>query len=54
MHHLSRVGVSLEEELLAAFDLSIAGLGYQNRLEAIPDLIRDHLIQKKSAKPTPM
>ena len=47
MHHLSRFGVSLEEELLAAFDLSIGGMGYQNRSEAIRDLIRDHLIQKR-------
>jgi CopG family nickel-responsive transcriptional regulator len=47
MHHISRFGVSLEEDLLAAFDLSINGLGYQNRSEAIRDLIRDHLIQKK-------
>ena len=43
MNHLSRFGVSLEEDLLAAFDLSITGVGYQNRSEAI----RDHLIQKK-------
>jgi len=47
MHHLSRFGVSLEEDLLAAFDISIGGMGYQNRSEAIRDLIRDHLIQKK-------
>ena len=47
MHHLSRFGVSLEEDLLSAFDLSIGGMGYQNRSEAIRDLIRDHLIQKK-------
>ena len=47
MHHLSRFGVSLEEDLLADFDLSIGGMGYQNRSEAIRDLIRDHLIQKK-------
>ena len=47
MHHLSRFGVSLDEDLLAAFDLSIGGMGYQNRSEAIRDLIRDHLIQKK-------
>lgn len=47
MHHLSRFGVSLEEDLLAAFDLSIGDMGYQNRSEAIRDLIRDHLIQKK-------
>lgn len=47
-HQLSRFGVSLEEDLLAAFDESIAGMGYQNRSEAIRDLIRDHLIQKKA------
>ena len=47
MHHLSRFGVSLEEDLLTAFDQSIAGVGYQNRSEAIRDLIRDHLIQKR-------
>lgn len=47
MHHLSRFGVSLDEDLLAAFDLSITGAGYQNRSEAIRDLIRDHLIQQR-------
>ena len=48
MHHLSRFGVSLEDDLLQAFDRSIGGQGYQNRSEAIRDLIRDHLIQKRS------
>ena len=47
MSDLSRFGVSLEEDLLAAFDISIGSEGYQNRSEAIRDLIRDHLIQKK-------
>jgi len=47
MHHLSRFGVSLEDDLLQAFARSIGGQGYQNRSEAIRDLIRDHLIQKK-------
>ncbi len=47
MNHLSRFGISLEEDLLTAFDQSIDGLGYQNRSEAIRDLIRDHLIQKE-------
>jgi CopG family transcriptional regulator, nickel-responsive regulator len=50
MHHLSRFGVSLENDLLEAFDKSIDGLGYENRSEAIRDLIRDHLIQKKVGK----
>lgn len=49
MHRLSRFGVSLDEDLLTVFDHSIAGTGYQNRSEAIRDLIRDHLIQKKIA-----
>jgi CopG family nickel-responsive transcriptional regulator len=49
MSTVSRFGVSLEEDLLAAFDRSIGGEGYQNRSEAIRDLIRDHLIQKKVA-----
>jgi len=40
----------LDEDLLQAFDLSIGGQGYQNRSEAIRDLIRDHLIQKKVGK----
>ena len=50
MSGLSRFGVSLEEDLLQAFDLIIGGQGYQNRSEAIRDLIRDHLIQKKVGK----
>ena len=50
MSQLSRFGVSLEDGLLEAFDKSIGGQGYQNRSEAIRDLIRDHLIQKKVGK----
>jgi CopG family nickel-responsive transcriptional regulator len=50
MAQLSRFGVSLEEDLLQAFDKSIDGQGYQNRSEAIRDLIRDHLIQRKVGK----
>jgi len=44
---ITRFGVSLEKDLLRSFDKSIADLGYANRSEAIRDLIRDHLIQKK-------
>ncbi len=50
MSRISRFGVSLEEDLLRSFDRSIAEMGYANRSEAIRDLIRDHLIQKKVAK----
>jgi CopG family nickel-responsive transcriptional regulator len=50
MARISRFGVSLEEDLLRSFDRSIAELSYANRSEAIRDLIRDHLIQKKVSK----
>jgi len=50
MTRISRFGVSLEEDLLRSFDRSIVELGYANRSEAIRDLIRDHLIQKKVSK----
>ena len=43
MAGIERVGVSLEKELLAAFDELIAGKGYQSRSEAIRDLIRQQL-----------
>ncbi|HEX4066107.1 MAG TPA: nickel-responsive transcriptional regulator NikR [Acidobacteriaceae bacterium] len=41
---LSRTGVSLEEELLQEFDGLIARRGYENRSEAIRDLIREALL----------
>jgi CopG family transcriptional regulator, nickel-responsive regulator len=50
MPKISRFGVSLEEDLLRSFDRSIDELGYANRSEAIRDLIRDHLIQKRVSK----
>lgn len=50
MAKISRFGVSLEEDLLRSFDRSIAELSYANRSEAIRDLIRDHLIQKRVTK----
>lgn len=40
----------MEDDLLRNFDRSIAELGYATRSEAIRDLIRDHLIQKKVGK----
>ncbi len=43
---LERIGVSLEDELLAKFDRLIAEKGYENRSEAIRDLIRDALVQR--------
>jgi CopG family transcriptional regulator, nickel-responsive regulator len=44
MAQLSRIGVSLDSDLLDRFDNFIAGKGYDNRSEAFRDLIRDRLI----------
>jgi CopG family nickel-responsive transcriptional regulator len=44
MGTLSRIGVSLDSELLHQFDSFIADKGYENRSEAFRDLIRDQLI----------
>jgi CopG family transcriptional regulator, nickel-responsive regulator len=48
MADLTRVSISLESTLLAAFDRNIASRGYATRSEAIRDLIRDHLIHEES------
>ena len=47
MGMLSRVGISLDEELLAQFDALIKGKGYANRSEAVRDLIRDALVEEE-------
>ena len=44
---LERIGISLEDKLLAQFDRLIAEKGYVNRSEAIRDLIRDALVQRE-------
>jgi CopG family nickel-responsive transcriptional regulator len=44
MPPLSRTGVSLDEDLLQEFDHLITRRGYQNRSEAIRDLIREALL----------
>ncbi len=44
MDHLSRIGVSLDSDLLHRFDQFIADKGYENRSEAFRDLIRDRLV----------
>jgi CopG family transcriptional regulator, nickel-responsive regulator len=44
MAQLSRIGVSLDSDLLDRFDKFIAGKGYDNRSEAFRDLIRDQLV----------
>ncbi len=44
---VKRFGVSLEEDLLEAFDEMIAERSYTNRSEAIRDLIRDALVKRE-------
>ena len=46
MSELQRFGVSLQSDLLRMFDDEIAKKGYQNRSEALRDLIRDYLIKR--------
>jgi CopG family nickel-responsive transcriptional regulator len=44
---LARVGVSLEDDLLAAFDALWRDKGYPTRSEAIRDLIRKSLVDER-------
>ncbi len=44
---LTRFGVSMDEKLLQNFDQIIEEKGYQNRSEAVRDLIRDAIVQHK-------
>jgi CopG family nickel-responsive transcriptional regulator len=48
MADLTRVSISLETALLGAFDLFLAARGYENRSEAIRDLIRDRLVKEEA------
>ncbi len=48
MGDLVRTGLSLERELLVSFDKTISRKGYQNRSEAIRDLIREHLVGEEA------
>ena len=45
MSNLARFGVSMEDDLLVAFDALIAAKGYQNRSEAVRDLVRQELVR---------
>src|SRR5271166_526182 len=44
MGDLSRIGVSIDTDLLNRFDSFITDKGYENRSEAFRDLIRDRLV----------
>jgi CopG family transcriptional regulator, nickel-responsive regulator len=48
MPELTRVSISLESALLKAFDAYLAKKGYENRSEAIRDLIRDRLVHEEA------
>jgi CopG family nickel-responsive transcriptional regulator len=51
MNHIERIGVSLDKELLAAFDGLIGKRGYPSRSEAIRDLIREQISTERLADP---
>ena len=51
MDRIERIGISLDRKLLAAFDRLIARQGYQNRSEAVRDLIRSHISEKRLQNP---
>lgn len=47
MDKVTRIGVSLEPELLEEFDALVSGRGYETRSEAIRDLIRSALVEER-------
>jgi CopG family nickel-responsive transcriptional regulator len=51
MGNVTRIGVSLESELLGRFDSYVEQKGYEGRSEAIRDLIRDRLVGTAVAEP---
>jgi len=51
---LFRFGVSIEENLLDRFDTLIAQKGYNNRSEALRDLIRDALVREEALTDIPV
>ena len=50
MEKIKRFGVSMESRLLEQFDSYIAVNNYENRSEAIRDLIRKELVEEEWAK----
>jgi CopG family nickel-responsive transcriptional regulator len=51
MSRIERIGVSLEKELLGAFDVLIGKRGYPSRSEAIRDLIRQQISEERLSNP---
>lgn len=50
MSDLYRFGISLDRELIEAFDRHIKAQGYQSRSEALRDLIREELLRKTTTE----
>jgi CopG family nickel-responsive transcriptional regulator len=50
MAGLARTGFSIDPDLLERFDRAISGKGYQNRSEAVRDLMRDYLVSEEADK----
>lgn len=50
MSDLYRFGISLDRELIEAFDRHIKAQGYQSRSEALRDLIREALLRKTTTE----
>jgi CopG family nickel-responsive transcriptional regulator len=48
---MERITISLEAELAGAFDQWLAQRGYQNRSEAVRDLIRAQIAEARNAQP---
>lgn len=44
---VTRIGVSLEPELLEVFDRQVDRMGYKSRSEALRDLVRDSLVTER-------
>ena len=51
MEKMQRVGISLEAGLLEKFDKLIESQGYENRSEAVRDLIRQRITEKQLSDP---
>jgi len=51
MSQLERIGISLKKDLLASFDRIIKKHGYDNRSQAIADLIRKCISERKLQNP---
>ena len=49
---LQRIGISLDDNLLLQFDEYINKRGYQNRSEAVRDLIRKQLVNQEWSSPS--